>query len=845
MWLILTGWMVSVVGAGPPSLALESTAYDQRSGQWLLDFESVVSRNDVLYTHPSRELWEAMPVGGGDLSAMVYCSGATLDLHLTKSDCWGFQLPPEAALGGRFFNNVSPGHVRLVLGPRAQSLAEKRFRQRLDLYRGRIVIELGPPQSTVTLIVWGHPHHSVLTVEVLDAAHALGPIDLELTQWRPSMKVQATSQTLEAVEVHRRPARPHLANTGMQDYFQAGHDPLEGRGTALCVAVRGASVQDTVVTPDGLSARTRVGPDRAEQFQVILAAAVTPQGDPLPVARHELATALATPDQQWRSEHTQWWQEWWNKSFLRIESPDRLANWLCAAYHVQLYSLACVNRGSVPCKWDGGAGLMRGDERTWGLSEWVQEIRFTYLPLYSANRLEMVRGLTRHYTQMQPYLRAQTKQVWGGEGLWIPETTLPWGHAEDLLLEEGATDGFFLAWDPDNAPYGKFRRFNGYVGFLFTAGLEVCHHYLLYYRYSGDEEFLRAEAYPTLRGVCQFLAGLLRTENDGCYHLDPANALETWWLVRDPADTISGIQAIFPEFVRLAERYGSDRELRERCQDILAHLPPPVLAHWNRDGQVDPNARTYAPAGAPGRIREARNFEIPALYRVFPFGLSDMDSPDIELTRATFERRIYAITNSWSLDAVWAARLGLVEESERLLREHAARYNRFRYGGWSSSNSSVFPDGLSVVPYMDGAGLSAFALQQLLLQCQAGMIRVVPALPPTWSGIFRLAAENGVLVSADFMKGELRFVELHSARDGRCRIHNPWPLSIITDHEGAIVRETDLTTIELEMVATARYLLQPADRRVSIYPVEPIRDVCNEQPGLPGRDLNVGPQKKS
>ena len=515
MQLLLTGCLASLLVTATPCTATESTAYDQRSGQWLVDPETMVSRNDVLYVRPSPELWEAMPVGGGDLSAMVYCNGTDLDLHLTKSDCWGFQLPPEAAPGGRFFNNVSPGHVRLVLGSPARTLAERHFRQRLDLYRGRIVIELGPPDSGVTLSIWGHPQRTFLVVEVSDPAHLLGPIDVELTQWRGSMKVVTTSDTLEAVEIHQRPARPHLTNTLMQDYFEPGHDPLQGRGTALCVAVDRAPVQNRTAGPDGLSARLQVSQGRAEQFQVVIAAAVTPKGDPLTVAREEMRAALATPFPQWQAEHAQWWHDWWDKSFLRIESPDRLADWLCAAYHVHLYTLASVNRGAVPCKWDGGAGLMRGDERTWGLAEWVQEIRFTYLPLYSANRLEMARGLTRHYTQMQPYLMAQTKPVWGVEGLWIPETVLPWGHAEDLVLQDGPTNGYFLPWDPDHARYGKFHRYNGYVGFLFTAGLEVCHHYLLYYRYSGDEEFLRSEAYPTLRGVCQFVASLLHKEEDG------------------------------------------------------------------------------------------------------------------------------------------------------------------------------------------------------------------------------------------------------------------------------------------------------------------------------------------
>ncbi len=844
MWLLLTGCLATVLMAGEPEVAVESTAYDQRSGQWLFDPATIVSRNDVLYTQSSSEPWEAMPVGGGDLSAMVYCSGAQLDLHLTKSDCWGFQLPPDAAAGGRFFNNVSPGHIRLLLGQRAASLADARFRQRLDLYRGRIIIELGPPDGGVSLTVWGHPHRKFLMIEIHDPGHLLSPIEVQLTQWRDSMQVMATPNTLEAMEIHQRPARPHLVNTGMQDFFHVKDDPLAGRGTALCIGVGDASGQNCAVGPDGRSAQMQVRPDDGGQYQLVIAAAVTPHGDPLAAAREELRMALAAPLSQWQAEHERWWQEWWGQSSLRMESPDRLADWLCAAYHVHLYTLACVNRGEVPCKWDGGAGLMRGDERTWGLAEWVQEIRFTYLPLYGANRLDMARGLTRHYTQMQPYLLAQTKQMWGVAGLWIPETVLPWGHAEDLVLQEGPTDGFFLPWDPDHARYGKFHRFNGYVGFLFTAGLEVCHHYLLYYRYSGDEEFLRSEAYPTLRGVCQFIASLLHKENDGFYHLEPANALETWWMVRDPADTFSGIQAIFPEFVRLAERYGLDGELREQCREILAHLPPPTLAHWDRDGGVDSESNTYAPAATKGTILEARNFEIPALYRVFPFGLSGLDSPDIELTRATFARRIYGITNSWSLDAVWAARLGLTEDAERLLREHAGRYNRFRYGGWSSSNSSVFPGDLSVAPYMDGAGLSALAVQELLLQSHGGVIRVVPAVPPTWSGIFRLAAENGFLVSADVAQGRLRFAELRSLRGGLCRVHNPWPLTVVTDKEGSVVLQSNAATIEWNTEPHARYVLQPADHPLAVYPVSEIRDTRNEQAGLPGRDLQADVQPK-
>jgi hypothetical protein len=347
---------------------------------------------------------------------------------------------------------------------------------------------------------------------------------------------------------------------------------------------------------------------------------------------------------------------------------------------------------------------------------------------------------------------------------------------------------------------------------------------------------LRQEAYPVVRDVCRFISGLLRQEADGRWHLDPANALETWWMVRDPADAMAGIQAIFPEFIRLSGQYGQDARLRSKCAEILAALPEPALGHWGRDGAVESGAQTYAPAAARGSIPGSRNFEIPALYRVFPFGLSGIGAEDHELARQTFERRIFGITNSWSLDAIWAARLGLGEDAGRLLAEHARRYNRFRYGGWDSSNSSVFPGGLSVVPYMDGAGPSAFGVQEALLQSHNGLIRVLPAVPGSWSGVFRLRAEGGFLVAAEFAAGSARLVEVQSVLGRKCRIQKPWIGTCIVRRADRVLVESDAPVLEFDTRTGDVYLLAPADRSLSDYAPAPVEDAPNQKPGLPGRD---------
>jgi hypothetical protein len=450
----------------------------------------------------------------------------------------------------------------------------------------------------------------------------------------------------------------------------------------------------------------------------------------------------------------------------------------------------------------------------------------------------MAKGLCDHYSAMRPYLREQTRQVWGLGGLWVPETVLPWGHAEDIVLkDEGrGVPSHYLRWDPTTAPYGRFQWYNPYVGFLYTAGPELCHHYLTYYQYSGDEEFLRRQAYPMVRDVVEFLGHLLRIGDDGQYHLDPANALETWWMVRDPSDALDGVRAVFPEFVQLSRKMNADQDLRERCDAILAALPDPPRGLWSADGTVDPDADVYAPAAGFGLIPGRHNAENPALYRVYPFGLSGIGTQDCELARRTFEHRICPLGNGWSLDAVWAARLGLADEACRLTGEHARRFNRFRYGGWTSNDNRAFPGGLSVVPFTDAGGLSAFALQEILLQSHGGRIRVAPATTTVWSGIFQLLAEGGMLVAADVCEGRVRLIEVRSLRGNPCTIENPWPTACVVREGETVVLNCKGPTLQFDTRPGGVYLLEPAEQwRVGSRP-EAICDRPNRSPGLPGRD---------
>ena len=61
-----------------------------------------------------------------------------------------------------------------------------------------------------------------------------------------------------------------------------------------------------------------------------------------------------------------------------------------------------------------------------------------------------------------------------------------------------------------------------------------------------------------------------------------------------------------------------------------------------------------------------------------------------------------------------------------------------------------------------------------MLQSHEEAIRVLPATPNTWSGLFRFAARGGFLVSAYFSEGIPALIEIESLAGRPLAIHHPW-----------------------------------------------------------------------
>ncbi|MCF6285347.1 MAG: hypothetical protein L3K26_09180, partial [Candidatus Hydrogenedentes bacterium] len=147
----------------------------------------------------------------------------------------------------------------------------------------------------------------------------------------------------------------------------------------------------------------------------------------------------------------------------------------------------------------------------------------------------------------------------------------------------------------------------------------------------------------------------------------------------------------------------------------------------------------------------------------------------------------------------------------------------------------VFPDNLAVVPYLDGAGVACFALNEILLQSHGGVIRILPAIAGDWSGTFQLRAEGGFLVGADFKDGIAQFVEIRSLLGYPCTVANPWGGKCVVRKDGEVILTAEDPVFSFATKKGAAYLLEREDRPVSEGQVVKVGDFPNATPGMPGR----------
>ena len=322
------------------------------------------------------------------------------------------------------------------------------------------------------------------------------------------------------------------------------------------------------------------------------------------------------PVEQARAAHRQWWQEFWQRSWIFI-TGDADAPRATQGYVLQRFVTACAGRGAYPIKFNGSIFVadnpshttrpkgatqdapapMTADERTWGPQYWFQNTRAMYWPRLMAGDYDLMQPLFRMYSEIVRANTAQVSQFYGHRGSYMAETAPFWGGIPNIKPGEAGS----------------------YTKHYFTPVLELTAMGLDYYAHTRDAAFAREILVPTAAAGLTFFAEHFGRDAAGKLSLEPDNAIEEYWIVRNPLPDIAGLHYVLAGLLALPRELVDDATRRD-WEKLRGELPP-----------VQSGCATARPCSSPTRTARARSrrtiAKIPSFYAVYPFRLYGLASP--------------------------------------------------------------------------------------------------------------------------------------------------------------------------------------------------------------------------
>ena len=728
---------------------------------------------NVVWNSPSTDASGQMPLGNGDIAAGVYAiEDDALYLLLSKNDAFTYN--------GDIFKT---GRVRVSLSPNPFA-AGKTFKQSLDLLTGSISIEC----DGVNIVVWADANRPVYHIQVESDQKIDVTAESEFWKRDDGSPWNITREPIDPptqdVLVEGKESLIWYYAVGDRSVYptELKYYEVEEMAEEYPDPYRYNTFGHLMESPDmKLKGGLLSGTGKEFDIHIHAQSEQVPEVEDWISKLEKKASEAMDVGHDW-IEHTAWWAEFWNRSWINISDntvpesdraqfdgegyknhrseKDRGAL-VAQNYNVFRYLMACQSRGRNQAKFNGGLftqalrfgpdddwntervsfleevdgiKLSSEDYRDWGRRYTFQNQRLLYWPLFMSGDLEMTRPFFSYYSKLLPIRKAITKAWFGHEGAYYRENIEPTGGERD----NGTWDGSAECKPPKTSP-GENDGSGFYHSYYFTSGLEIVTMMLEYASYSQDQAFIQETLLPFGREILTFFDKHYLRDEHGKLKLDPAMVLETFWIAVNPSPDIAGLHYCIDGLLELDAGTEEDRSEWMRFKNELPQVPMQTI-----EGR-----QAIAPAEEWSKKMNSENGE---LYPVFPFNLYGLGHGTEDIVEWTMQHR--TVVNAfdhkcWTQDQIHWAYAGNAKEAQTGLIErfsHASPQCRFPVYGVRMPDSA---------PDFDHFGAGTTALQRMLVQEAGDKILLLPAWPANWDADFKLHLSKETILSGKVVDGKL------------------------------------------------------------------------------------------
>lgn len=845
-----------------------------------VDYAGFLSQHDVVYRGPAPYGIDGLPVGNGDLGALVWTPPDHLRLAVNKVDLfddapdgpfssWGDEAE-EVSTMLRSACAISIGHGL----PSFDRLYLTSFEGRSRLAEAQAEFKAETPFSAVGTEVFVSQQAGVLVVRYWDETDEALTRRIEVARW-------GTRSLLHWYRKMRRTVP--LSLTGTQTGVDEEHVWIEQPLRAQHFAV--AARMDGPVHTRRLHQRAGVfESDAVQAFEGVLYLAVVTSeeaDDPLAAALARVDAAHAEGVGALQQEHQRGWRRFWQASFVDLPpQQDYVEN----LWYLNTYQVASASRGRYPLNHINALWAWNRDICPWAhYYHWNEQMHI--YSLHSSGHPELALPHFRWRREMLPHAIEDAQRVHGVDGAFY----------SDVSNRRG-----YQAAEPDEG-----------LGLNLTPGPQIAAQFWQHYLYTRDEAFLEQQAYPVIREVARFNVGFVQQQEDGRYTFVGTQPYEGSVRFKDSLTDLAHARMVLRIFLEAAERLGRDEALQARAREVLENLADYAVVPVSTESWVDPDSTMdlrpivfkelkpgdpsmpmwhlgykvggghsgdWIPDGTPlheghsDPVRHLWLFTSATMAPIFPannVGLDQAGTPEFQVAANTV-RGLGFDNQGFSLWIIAKARLGMAEALSESLRVWPERFQIYPQGfsHWAMSDHPDMQEdprflkelqvvgspgetihwptaGVSIHMSIEALSVQQLAVNEMLLQSYSGTMRVFPAVTDDWEGRFRLHAVGGFIVSAVREEGAAQYVIIESNGGEPCRVVNPWPGQSVTlyRHEQGWLPmqelEGDLWTFPTQ--AGSVYLLLPAGQdpgalaqvRISAEPNQGTKELGGARLGIP------------